>query len=557
MNRTGGRILVDQLELHGVDLVFGVPGESYLAVLDALVDSPIRYVTTRHEVGAANMADAYGKLTGRPGVCMVTRGPGATHASAGVHTAYQDSTPLLLLIGQVTRSDLGRDAFQEIDYRHMFGPMAKWVAQIDEVGRVPELVARAFHVATSGRPGPVVLALPEDMLGDEADVGDAAPYTPSQAAPTLDELDAVRELLSQASAPLVVVGGSPWSAEAHDAVIAWAEASRLPVATGWRCEAHVDNTSPVYVGHLALGPDPRLASRTREADVLLAVGARLGDIETGGYAYLAVPKPEQRLIHVLPDPDELARVFQPALGIVASPAAFATALAALDPLDGSAWSERTEQARADYLDNLRHVPRTGPGVDMGEVMAWLRSRLPEDATVTNGAGNFSVWAHRFYEFRRYGTQLAPQSGLMGYGVPAAVAAKLMHPERIVVCIAGDGDFSMTGQELGTAVQYGAPLIVLVVDNGILGTIRARQERLYPGRVSATDLVNPDFAALGRAYGGFGERVERAEDFPAAFERALDAAVPAVLHLIVDPEAISPRHTIAELREAAVRARGAG
>jgi acetolactate synthase-1/2/3 large subunit len=557
MSRTGGQVLVDQLELHGVELVFGVPGESYLAVLDALIESPIRYVTTRHEVGAANMADAYGKLTGRPGVCMVTRGPGATHASGGVHTSYQDSTPLLLLIGQVTRGDMERDAFQEIDYRHMFGPMAKWVAQIDDASRIPELVARAFHVATSGRPGPVVLALPEDMLVDEVDVGDAVAYTASQAAPTSEELAAVRELLSGASAPLVVVGGAPWTAEAHDAVIAWAEASRLPVATGWRCEAHVDNTSRVYTGHLALGPDPRLAARAREADVLLAIGARLGDIETGGYAYLAVPTPEQQLVHVLPDPDELARVFQPALGIVASPAAFATALATLEPLDGSAWSARTEQARAEYLDNLRHVPRAGPGVDMGEVMAWLRSRLPEDATVTNGAGNFSVWAHRFYEFRRYGTQLAPQSGLMGYGLPAAIAAKLVHPERIVVCIAGDGDFSMTGQELGTAVQYGAPVVVLLVDNGILGTIRARQERLYPGRVSGTDLVNPDFAALARAYGAFAERVERAEAFASAFERALEAGVPALLHLIVDPEAISPRHTIAELREAALRARGAG
>ena len=553
--RPGGRILVDQLALHGVDLVFGVPGESYLAVLDALVDSPIRYVTTRHEVGAANMADAYGKLTGRPGVCMVTRGPGATHASGGVHTAFQDSTPLLLLIGQVARGDMERDAFQEIDYRQMFGPMAKWVAQIDEAARIPELVARAFHVATSGRPGPVVLALPEDMLVEEAGVADAAPYVPSQAGPTTEELARARDLLAGASRPLVVVGGAPWSEAAHDAVTAWAEASRLPVATGWRCEAHVDNTSAVYAGHLGLGPDPRLAARAREADVLLAIGARLGDIETGGYAYLAIPSPDQQLIHVLPDADELGRVFQPRLGIVASPAAFAVALADLDPLDGSAWSERTDAARADYLDNLRHTPRPEPGVDMGDVMAWLRSRLPEDATVTNGAGNFSVWAHRFYEFRRYGTQLAPQSGSMGYGVPAAVAAKLVHPERIVVCVAGDGDFSMTGQELGTAVQYGAPVIVLVVDNGMLGTIRAHQERHYPGRVSATDLVNPDFAALARAYGAYGERIDRAEDFPGAFERALEAGVPAVLHLVVDPEAITPRQTIAELREGALRKRG--
>jgi acetolactate synthase-1/2/3 large subunit len=550
MTRSGGKILVDQLELHGVDLAFGVPGESYLAVLDALVDSPIRYVTTRHEVGAANMAETYGKLTGRPGVCMVTRGPGATHASGGVHIAFQDSTPLLLLVGQVARGDVERDAFQEIDYRRMFGPMAKWVAQIDDAARIPELVARAFAVATSGRPGPVVLAFPEDMLVDEVDVADARPYVPAQAAPAEADLARLREILAGAQRPLVLVGGSPWSDDAHDDLIAWAEASRLPVASGWRCESHVDNTSASYVGHLGLGPDPRLAQRARDADVLLAIGARLGDIETGGYAYLDIPTPRQRLIHVLPDPDELARVFQPELGIVASPAAFARALRSLEPLDSSAWTAATERARADYLENLRHTPWTGEGVDLGEVMAWLRGRLPEDATITNGAGNFAVWAHRFYEFRRYGTQLAPLSGSMGYGVPAAVAAKLVHPERIVVCVAGDGDFSMTGQELATAAQYGASVIVLVVDNAMLGTIRMHQERHYPGRVSATDLANPDFAALGRAYGGFGERVERTEEFGAAFERALESGVPAVLHLVVDPEAITPRQTIAQIRESA-------
>jgi acetolactate synthase-1/2/3 large subunit len=549
MSRSGGRILVDQLELHGTDLVFGVPGESYLAVLDALVDSPIRYVTTRHEVAAANMAEAYGKLTGRPGVCMVTRGPGATHASGGVHTAFQDSTPLVLLIGQVARGDLGRDAFQEIDYRAMFAPMSKWTAQIDDAARIPELVARAFHVATSGLPGPVVLALPEDMLVAEAEVADAVPFEPAQAKPGDSDLTRIRDALAQAERPLVIVGGTPWSDDAHDAVIRWAEASSLPVATGWRCEGHVDNTSPVYVGHLGLGPDPRLAQRAREADVVLALGTRLGDIETGGFSYLAIPKPEQRLIQVLPAPEELGRVFQPDVAIVASPAETAVALDDLEPLDSTAWRARTEEARADYLDNLRHPEWTGTGVDMGEVMAWLRGRLPEDATITNGAGNFSIWAHRFYEFRQYGTQLAPQSGSMGYGVPAAIAAKLVYPDRIVVCIAGDGDFSMTGQELATAVQYDAPIVVLVVDNGMLGTIRMHQERHFPGRVSATDLVNPDFAALARAYGGHGERVDCAEDFPAAFERALESNLPAALHLVVDPEAITPRQTISQIRSA--------
>jgi acetolactate synthase-1/2/3 large subunit len=481
---------------------------------------------------------------------MVTRGPGATHASGGLHTAFQDSTPLVLLIGQVARGDAERDAFQEIDYRRMLGPTAKWVAQIDDAARIPELVARAFHTATSGRPGPVVLALPEDMLVEEADVADARPYVPSQAAPAPADVERIRDALAGAERPFVLVSGSPWSEEAHAALAAWAEASRLPVATGWRCASHFDNTSPVYAGHLGLGPDPRLAARVREADVLLALGARLGDIETGAYGYLAVPAPRQRLLHVLPDPDDLGRVFQPEVGVVASPAATAVALAALPPLDSAAWQARTEQARADYLDNLRHPPWPAGGVDLGEVMAWLRNRLPDDATLTNGAGNYAVWAHRFYEFRRYGTQLAPQSGAMGYGLPAAVAAKLVRPDRIVVCVAGDGDFSMTGQELVTAVQYGAPVIVLVVDNGMLGTIRMHQERAYPGRVSATDLVNPDFAALGRAYGGAGERVERTEDFAPAFERALASGLPAVLHLVVDPEMITPRQTITQIRDAA-------
>ena len=550
MTRAGGRILVDQLVVNGVDLVFGVPGESYLAVLDALIDSPIRYVTTRHEVGAANMAEAYGMLSGRPGICMVTRGPGATHASGGLHTAFQDSTPLILFVGQVARGDAERDAFQEIDYRRMFGPLTKWAAQIDEARRIPELVARAFSVATSGRPGPVLLALPEDMLVEDADVPDAAPAATSCAAATADELGRLRQLLADSSRPIAIVGGSPWSQQAHDDVIAWAEANDVPVTTGWRCQDHVDNTSRVYAGHLALGPDRRLVERVRSADLVVALGARLGDIETGGYAYFDIPTPRQRLVHVLPDPDELGRVVQPTLGIVSSPVAVAAALREAEPVDTSGWRDATAEAHEQYEENLRHTHRDGAGVDLGEVMAYLRGRLPADAILTNGAGNFSVWAHRFYEFRRYGTQLAPQSGSMGYGVPAAVAAKLVHPDRVVVCVAGDGDFSMTGQELGTAMQYGAAIVVLVVDNGILGTIRMHQERHYPGRVSATDLVNPDFAALARAYGGHGELVGTADGFPDAFERALASGLPAVLHLPVDPEAITPRQTISQIRAAA-------
>jgi acetolactate synthase-1/2/3 large subunit len=548
--RTGGRLVVDQLVVHGADVAFGVPGESYLAVLDALHDSPLRFVVCRHEVGAANMADAYGKLTGRPGICMVTRGPGATHAAGGIHTAYQDSTPVILLIGQVGRTMTGREAFQEIDYRHMFGPMAKWVDQIDDPSRVPELVSRAFHVATSGRPGPVVLALPEDVLVEPADVADAKPFAVTRVHPAAADVERVRELLAAARRPLVIVGGSPWSAEAHDALTAWCTASGVPVAAGWRRQDHVDNTSPVYAGHLALGADPRLTRRVREADVLLVIGDRLSEITTAGYTLLHVPDPEQALVHVSPDPEELGRVYAPAVAVASSPDTFALALAGRPPLDGAGRSDETRAARDDYLDNLRHLPVPG-ALNMGDVMERLRARLPADAILTNGAGNFSVWTHRFYEFRQYPTQLAPTSGAMGYGVPAAVAAKIVHPDRLVVAMAGDGDFLMTGQELATAVQYGAAIVVLVVNNGMYGTIRMHQERHYPGRVSGTDLVNPDFAALAQSFGAHGAVVERTEDFADAFEEAVAAGRPAVLELRVDPEALTPRQSLTEIREQAL------
>jgi acetolactate synthase-1/2/3 large subunit len=550
VSRSGGRILVDQLAVHGADLAFGVPGESYLAVLDALLDSPVRYVICRHEGGAANMAEAFGKLTGRPGICMVTRGPGAAHAATGVHTAFQDSTPLFLLVGQVERSALGREAFQEVDYREMFGSLAKWVAEVERAESIPELVARAFRVATSGRPGPVVLSLPEDVLTEEADVPDATRYVAAEPGPGDGDVQRALDVIATAARPLVLVGGKPWSAAAHDGIASWCEASALPVSAVWRCQDHVDNTSPAYAGHLGLGPDPRLAARVRDADVLLVIGARLGDIETGGYTLLEAPTPRQRLIHVHPDPDELGRVYAPELGVVSSGPRFVSALVAHGPLATGLWAGTAAAAHVDYLDNLRHPELHGDGVNMGEVMALLRDRLDAGDVITNGAGNFSVWAHRFYEFRRYGTQLAPTSGAMGYGVPAAVAAKIVHPERTVVCIAGDGDFLMTGQELATAVQYGAPVLVLVVDNGMYGTIRMHQERHYPGRVSGTDLVNPDFAALARAYGCYGERVERTQDAAAALDRALAAGVPAVLHVLVDPEQITPRQTITQIRASA-------
>ncbi|HEX3290326.1 MAG TPA: thiamine pyrophosphate-binding protein [Gaiella sp.] len=546
MTRTGGRILVDQLALHGSDLAFGVPGESYVDVLDALRDSPVRYVTCRHEAGAANMAEAYGKLTGRPGICLVTRGPGATQASVGVHTAFQDGTPLLLLVGQIRRGDAEREAFQEIDYRRMFGPLAKWVAEIDRPDRIPELVARAFRTATSGRPGPVVLALPEDMLAERADVADASPYAPAQAGPTPADSARVREVLAAAERPLVVVGGLPWSGDAGAALAAWCTASGIPVAAAWRCQDYVDNDAACYAGHLGLGADATLRDRLRDADVLLVVGARLGDIETAGYTTIVPPGTGRTLVHVHPDPDELGRVYEPAVGVVSSGAAFAAALAALEPLDGAVRAASLRAAHDAYRATLSG--RDLPGeIDLTRVMGMLRERLPEDAILASGAGNFTVWAHRFYVFRRYGTQLAPVSGAMGYGLPASIAAKLLHPERIVVCVAGDGDLLMSAGELATARQAGAHVVVLVVDNGMYGTIRMHQERRFPGRVSGTDLENPDFAALARSFGWHAERVERTDDVPAALDRALGADAPALLHLPVDPEALTPRQTLSEIR----------
>jgi len=548
VTRSGGRILVDQLELNGVGLVSCVPGESYLPVLDALHDSPIRLISCRHEGAAANMAEACGKLTGRPGVCIVTRGPGATHASVGVHTAAQDSTPLLLLVGQVPREMLGREAFQEMDYQAVFGSVAKWVGQADEAERIPELVSRAFAAMLSGRPGPAVLALPEDVLFEVADVADAAPVSPPRPQPPDRDLARLQELLAGAERPLVVVGEGGWSAQAGEDVLAFCEASALPVAASFRCQDYVDNHSPVYAGHLTIGLDPALARRVEEADLLVAVGGRLGDIATRGYTLLDVPKPRQMLVHAHPDPAELGAVYEPELAIVSGLPELAAALRALDPVEPR-WQAWTESARADYLANLEHRPLPGD-LDLGEFMAVLRRRLPGDAVITSGAGNFTVWAHRFYEFSTYPSQLAPRSGAMAYGIPAALAAKALHPERVVVCIAGDGDFMMSGLELATAVQYQLPIVIFVVNNRMYGTIRMHQERHFPGRVVGTDLVNPDFAAYAAAFGAHGEVVTRTEDLEAAVEGALGAGRPAVVELVVDPEGISPRATISEIRDAA-------
>jgi acetolactate synthase-1/2/3 large subunit len=553
VTRDGGQTLVAQLDAHGVELAFCVPGESYLPILDALHDSPIRLISCRHEAAAANMAEAYGKLTGRPGICLVTRGPGATHASVGVHTADQDSTPMILLVGQVPRAFRGRAAFQELDYPTVFGSMTKWAAEASAAAELPELLARAFATAVERRPGPVVLALPEDVLAEESNVDDVEPATVQRPRVSDRELSRLRELLAAAERPLVIVGEGGWTARAGEDALAFCEANELPVAASFRCQDYVDNRSPCYAGHLTIGMDPKLAQRVLDADLIVAIGGRLGDSTTQGYTLLDPPRPRQRIVHVHPDAAELGRVYAPEIGIASGLPEFVAAARALQPIDPSHWRSWTKAAHADYVANLRHRPLPG-NVDLGDVMDFLRARLPTDAILTCGAGNFTVWAHRFYEFSQYGTQLAPRSGAMGYGVPAALAAKALEPDRIVVCIAGDGDFMMSSAELATAVQHDLPVVILVVDNGMYGTIRMHQERLYPGRATGTDLVNPDFTDYARSFGCHAETVERTADLEAAFENALNSGRPSVLSLPVDPEAISPRATIAELRSGRVSGR---
>jgi acetolactate synthase-1/2/3 large subunit len=543
VSRHGGKLLVDQLVAHGADTAFCVPGESYIALLDGLYESPIRLITCRHEAGAANMADAYGKLTGRPGICIVTRGPGATHASVGVHTAFQDSTPLILLVGQVASDQEEREAFQEIDYRRMFGQMAKWVAQIDRVDRIPELIARAFATACSGRPGPVVLALPEDMLTSESDAADALRFNAAQPHPGAEQLERLEALLRRAERPLAIVGGATWTSATSEAMREFFEANELPAGAAFRRQDALDNDSSSYAGDVGIGINPKLAARVREADLLLVVGPRLGEMTTSGYTLLESPTPAQTLVHVHPGAEELGRVYRAELPILSGMEEFSSAVRDLrvEPH----WRDWTAAARKEYEDWQRHDPMPG-ALDLGDCIAHMRERVP-DAIVTNGAGNFTVWVHRFWRWRRYGTQLAPTSGAMGYGVPAAVAAKALSPESTVVCFAGDGDFLMSGQELATAVQYELPIIVIVVNNGMYGTIRMHQERQFPGRVVGTDLVNPDFAAYARAFGAHGETVTETAAFPDAFERALAAGTPAVLELRIDPEAINPRTTLSAIR----------
>ena len=550
--RSGGRILVDQLGIHGVDTAFCVPGESYLDVLNAFYDvrERMRLIVCRQEGGAAFMAEAYGKLTGRPGICFVTRGPGATNASIGVHTAYQDSTPMILFIGQVGGDVAEREAFQEMDYRRMFGQMTKWVAQIDRADRIPEFVSHAFHTAVCGRPGPVVLSLPEDMLGSQAAAGDARAYARVKAHAGIGDMDRMREMLAQAHKPLVILGGGDWSAGACDDIRAFIEANNLPAACSFRRQDLLDNRHPNYCGEVGIGISPSLAECVRNADLILSVGARLGEMTSGGYTLFSIPQPTQRMVHVHPSSEELGRVYQAELMINAGMQEFAAAAANLAAVDSSRWRDWTHRGREGYLKNLKHGVMPG-ALDLGEVMAFLRSRLPENAIITNGAGNYSGWVQRFYQYTGFRTQLAPTNGAMGYGVPSAIAAKLVHRDRVVVSFSGDGCFMMNGQELATAVQYDLPVLFIVVNNGMYGTIRMHQEREYPGRVHATALNNPDFAALAKAYGLHGEVVHKTADFEPAFERALAADKPALVELRIDPEAITTRSSLTSLREQAL------
>jgi len=559
-SRTGGQLLVDALAVHGVDTAFGVPGESYLDVLDALHDSDIRFVINRQEGGAAFMAEAYGKMTGKPGICFVTRGPGATNASIGVHTAYQDSTPMILFIGQVGNDFVDREAFQEIDYRRMYGQMAKWVAQIDRADRIPEYMARAFQVATSGRPGPVVLALPEDMLVASAEVADTRPYQPSHGAPSSAQLAQLRAMLADSKRPVVLLGGGTWNAQACADLARFAEANRLPVGCTFRFQDLLDNAHPNYVGDVGIGINPKLAARVKEADLVIAIGPRLGEMTTGGYTLLESPVPRQRLVHIHPDPEELGSVYQGELMIASGMPQACAMLAAMEPVDSSAWQGSVAEAKAE-LAAWQAQPallKEGVPLDLWQVVQDLQAALPHDAIITNGAGNYASWAHRFYRYGGMRTQLAPTNGAMGYAVPAGVAAKIVWPDRAVVTFAGDGEFMMTGQELATAVQYGAGVLILVFNNNMFGTIRMHQERSYPGRVSGTGLHNPDFAALARAYGGHGEIVDQTEDFAPALRRALEHAkqhkLPAVIELRYDGNLITPNATLETIRAQAEAAK---
>ena len=546
--RSGGQVLVDQLRIHGVDTVFCVPGESYLTVIDALHDAQneIKTVACRQEGGATNMAEAYGKLTGKPGVAMVTRGPGACNGSIGVHTAMQDSTPMVIFIGQVARDQEYREAFQEVDYHKFYGAICKEVVQIDSADRVPELVSQAFHVAASGRPGPVAVSIPEDMQRDMVDVGDARPFQTVRPEVGPKAMGAFRGHLASADRPLMILGGAGWSEQACSDIKAFAEANVIPVAASFRCQDLFDNMHANYVGELGTSASPKLAQRVKDADLLIVVGSRLGEMTSGGYSLVNLPVPQQKLVHIYMDSSEMGRIYEPDLAIVGSMESFAAAARDMEPVACGKWGDWMRQAHQDYLDNLEPSLEMS-GVDMHEVMNILNAKLPDDAIITNDAGNFSGWAQRFYRYRGFRTQLGPTSGAMGYGIPAAISARLVRPGTPVVCFVGDGGAMMSGQEVATAVQYGSDPIILVINNNSYGTIRMHQERDYPDRSLATALVNPDFAKWAESFGAYGAVVERTKDFEPVFDAAMSAGRISVIEIRVDLETITTRTTLDKIR----------
>jgi acetolactate synthase I/II/III large subunit len=543
--RTAAEVLVDQLRIHGVRHVFCVPGESYLAVLDAFHDSDLSVTVCRQEGGACMMAEAVGKATGRPGVVFVTRGPGATNASPGIHIAKQDSTPVVMFVGQVARDMKEREAFQELDYRAVFGSMTKWTTEIDDPARVPEIVSRAFYVAANGRPGPVVVAIPEDMLIERVAVADAPPFALIETSPGAAEMEKFAQMLGASRSPIILLGGSRWSQEACDQMGRFAQKYSLPVSTTFRRGHLFDQTNSCYAGDLGIGPNPKLLERIRSSDLVVLIGGRMGELPSQSYTLFDIPGPQVPFIHVHPGADELGRVYSPTLAINATPTAFVAALENLKFAKAPAGDAKG--ANADYSEWTEKPTDQPGGVNFGKIVVWLRENLPPDAIICNGAGNYPAWIHRFFRFRRFAQHVAPASGSMGYGVPAAVAMKRLYPDRTVVCVSGDGDFLMNGQEFATAVQYNLPFTTIIADNGMYGTIRMHQEREYPGRVSATDLRNPDFAAYANAFGGFGVSVERTEDFPAAFKAAQASGKPAIVRLKIDAEALTPAMTLSKIR----------
>lgn len=554
--RTGGQILVDQLRINGIKHVFCVPGESFIAVLDALYDSDIEVTICRQEGGAVMMAEAHGKLTGHPAAAFVTRGPGATNAAAGVHIAHHDSTPLLVFVGQIERGVRERGALQELDYRATYGPLAKWATEVEDTGRLPEIMSRAMHVCLSGRPGPVVIGLPEDMLAETAVCSDGVPVKAVEAWPGPDQMREIDALLKGAQRPFLVVGGTRWDQTTVTALAGWAQVADIPVAVSLRRQMLFPVSNPAFVGDLGFGANPELVEQVKQADLILLLGGRMSEVPSQNYTLLDIPVPRQQLVHVFPDAQELGKVYSPAVAVCATPTAFVKELVKLD-LPAS-------EARSAYRRGLREIWEkwgdtsriSTPGaLQMAKVMDHLNDVLRADTILCNGAGNYATWVHRFYRFDQYGTQLAPTSGSMGYGLPAAVGAKRLYPERTVVAFAGDGCFLMHGQEFATAVQYELPIVVVLVDNSMYGTIRMHQERDYPARVIGTNLRNPDFSAYARSFGGHGERVETTDEFAPALARAMASGLPSIIHCVIDPEVISPAFTLSQVREKAQKAAG--